>query len=336
MSRLVRPQRKEGDYFEAPSTLEFGSSGCTLLDRVLGGGWARGRMANIIGDKSTAKTGLAIEAMASFKLRYPKAKAFYREAEGAFEKAHGREMGMPKDARFWADDHPERPLETIEDVFEDLDAILASVGTEPCIYVVDSLDALSDRSEMARKIDEGSYSLEKQKKLGQLFRRLVRKIEASGMVLIIISQVRDNIGVSFGEKHKRTGGKAMDFYASHCLWLSVIEQIKKTIGGQERVIGVQIRANCKKNKVGLPFRKCDMIYRFGYGIDDLETNLQWLKDTKKLVPVLGVADYKPWLAKAQKLDDEEYREKCADMAEVVSGLWQEIDKQFLPERRKYA
>src|SRR3954470_17633563 len=179
-SRKEAAPARAGAYFNKPSSaLEFVSSGCALLDSVIGGGWVLGRMSNIIGDKSTSKTGLAVEAMAQFAMAYP-GPIKYREAEGAFEKAYGQMMGMPIDrVNFWEDDYPETHIETIEDLFEDLNQVLSDVGKEPSLYVVDSLDALSDREEMKRAIGEGSYSLEKQKKLGQLFRRLVRRIEES-------------------------------------------------------------------------------------------------------------------------------------------------------------
>lgn len=331
-----------GAYFLQRSTeLEFLSSGCCLLDCVLGGGYVFGRMSNIIGDKSTAKTGLAMEAAAQFDIAFPDPhdRIYYRESEGAFDDGYGGAMGMPVDrVHFWKDDYPDRPFETIEDMFEDLELILDDPAQRDyhSLYIVDSLDALSDRAEMARKIDEGSYSLEKQKKLGQLFRRLVRKIEASRMCLIIISQVRDNIGVTFGEKHKRTGGKAMDFYATHCLWLSHTGQIHKTVKKVKRAIGIQITAKCKKNKVGLPFRDCDMEYMFGFGLDDLGASLDWLTQIGRLDALgLDAKSAPVFLKEIELLPRPDYDLAISEVSDVVRNVWADIDREFLPMRRKY-
>lgn len=340
-----------GAYFTQPSErLLFLPTGCTTLNCALGGGWVFGRMGNIIGDKSTAKTGLAIEACANFIRMFPKEVARYREAEGAFEEGYAAAMGMPVDnVRFWKDDYGDRPFETIEDLFEDLDAVLDATGDSPSLYIVDSLDALSDREEMARKLSNrdsegtkekaGSYSLGKQKKLGELFRRLIRRIEASRMCLLIISQVRDNIGVSFGEKHKRTGGKSMDFYASHALWLSHMETVKRKVKGVERAVGIRIKAKCKKNKVGFPFRESEFEYIFGYGIDDLAASLEWLMSVKRLPALLGkeatVEEAKAFLKATERLPDAEYHAAVADVSLIVKQVWSEIETSFLPVRRKY-
>src|SRR5206468_8961680 len=109
-----------------------------------------------------------------------------------------------------------------------------------------------DDAEQKREIDDGSYGANKAKKMGELFRRLVADLEEANVLLIVVSQLRDKIGVMFGEKQTRTGGRALDFYASHIVWLAEIGKIKKTIQKVERVIGVNVRARVKKNKVGLP------------------------------------------------------------------------------------
>jgi recombination protein RecA len=352
--KLVPAPERAGAYFTKPSErLEFLPTGCTTLNCALGGGWVFGRMANIVGDKSTAKTGLAIEACANFVRMFPGEIARYREAEGAFEEGYGGAMGMPTEqVRFWRDDYPDRLFETIEDLFEDLDAVLDATGNSPSLYIVDSLDALSDREELARPISNrntegdkekgssGSYNLGKQRKLGELFRRLVRRIEASRMCLLIISQVRDNIGVSFGEKHKRTGGKSMDFYASHTLWLSHLETVKRKVKGVERAVGIRIKARCKKNKVGLPFRESEFEYLFGYGIDDLGAMLEWLISVKRLGDLLSgkaptLEDAKEFLKETECLGDDEYRAACADVATIVRAVWSEIEASFMPVRSKY-
>src|SRR5262245_13229029 len=89
-----------GSYFppsSQASSLEFISSGCTVLDCVLGGGWPLGRISNIVGDRSTSKTGLVMEACSNFAIKYPKGRILYREAEAAFDVNYAASMGMPVD-----------------------------------------------------------------------------------------------------------------------------------------------------------------------------------------------------------------------------------------------
>jgi recombination protein RecA len=332
-----------GSYFTSnKEELEFVSSGCELLNCVLGGGYVLGRMTNIVGDKSTAKTALACEAVTNFLLKFKKATAKYRDVEAAFDIPYAEAMGLPIDRVDFGesnvDGDPIEKMNTVEDFYRDLDKFLdQGIKTQqPGVYVLDSLDALSDEAEVKRDIGEDSYSLTKQKQLGVMFRKLTRKLEKCRVLLIIISQTRDNIGVSFGEKQKRSGGKAMDFYASQILWLSHLGQIKKTKNRVERVIGINVRAKCKKNKVGLPLRQCDFNFIFGFGVDDIGASIDWLESTGYLDEVeLSKAQIKKYKEELETLSTEDYQEELQFVSKKVKRIWNEIETSFLPKRKKY-
>lgn len=332
---MPRPRIGKGGglYFAVPSRdLQFISSGCKVLDCVLGGGWVLGRIGNIIGDKSTGKTLLAIEACANFAKEYD-GKIYYREVEAAFNKPYAQTLGLPLDRV----DFGAESILTVEDVFEDLSEILAGAGKKrDALYVLDSLDALSDRSELGRAMDEGTYGAEKAKKMGQLFRRLVQRLAESRTCVLIVSQVRDNIGVTFGRKTTRSGGRALDFYASQVLYLAQMGRLKRTINRVERATGVKIKALCDKNKIGMPFRECTFDIRFSYGIDDVAANLEWLESVDKL----GLLDMsKGEVTKVargvEKMGPAEANEMRAHIAAAVEKAWYEVEKMFLPTRRKY-
>ena len=316
--------------------LKFVPSGCTLLDCALGGGWAIGRVANIVGDRSTAKTALATEAIANFLIQYPKGVAAYRDTEAAFDVSYAQAMGIPVDKiEFGSDEH----LLTVEDFAKDFDKFLeARLKDEtPGIYVLDSLDALSDDAEMESEIGKATYGMAKAKGLSTFFRKTARKIERSNVLLLVVSQVRDNIGVTFGEKHKRSGGKAMDFYCSQVLWLSAIKTLSKTINKVERPIAVAIRAKVKKNKVGLPFRDAQFLFKFGYGVEDLGASINWLIEVGRTKDInLNPAEAKEYLASLETMRDVEYRQELENTSKVVKQVWAEIETTFLPTRRKYA
>ncbi len=331
---------KIGNYFTRPKDLDFISSGCKILDCVLGGGYPLGRICNIVGDKSVGKTLMAIEAFINFLQKYPDGNAWYVEAEAAFDKGYAAELGMPIDkVQFFED---EDRIYTVEQFHETLKSATETSEGKPGLFVLDSLDALSDAAERARGIEEGTFGASKPKKLSEIFRRLIQDIEKSRICVIIISQVRDNIGVAFGEKHSRSGGKALDFYASQVLWLSQIKTLKKTIKGVERSTGIDIRAKCKKNKIGLPLRQCDARLVFSYGINDVFSNLRWLNSVNCLSefdPELGdsVKDpaLKKYFDKLEDLDDLDYFAAKDELAHIVEKVWPEIETQFLPTRRKY-
>ncbi len=310
-----------GNYFTRPKNIEFIKSGCTLLDCVLGGGYPLGRVVNIVGDRSSGKTLLAIEAFANFANQYPDGKMFYHEAEAAFDIDYAEALGMPVDAVTFIED------DTVEAFFTNLENIIKEFGNSETqvLYVLDSLDALTDEAEKERKINDGSYAMTKQKKMSEIFRRLIGDIKHTNICLFIISQVRDNIGVAFGEKFKRSGGKALDFYASQVLWLSETQKIKKTVKGIERPYGVNIKAKCKKNKISLPYRECEFPILFGYGIDDYTANINFLSKVKGSFDELGITDVK-------KIDKTAMQDIIRDH---VIKVWAETEEPFLPKERKY-
>ena len=317
--------------------VEFIPTGCINLDCVLGGGWVLGRMSNLVGDKSTGKTLCAIEAAANFARRYPDGKIFYREAEAAFDEDYAASLGLPIDRVDFGEDGLGTQWETVEDIYEDLKECCDLCIKEgvPGFYVIDSLDALSSRAELERAIDEGSYGMEKQKQLGQLFRRLVRKIKEARICLLVISQVREKIGISFGDKYRRSGGKALDFYASQVVYLSHMKTLKRTIKGAERAYGIRIKAKCTKNKISLPFRECEFSLRFGYGIDELPAAIEWLEQVKQSKDLLDGESAKSFIERVDKLPRKEFNTEMKRVRKHFKKVWNEIESRFVPERSKY-
>lgn len=334
-----------GRYFAAPKNeLKFIPTGCTLLDLAMGGGgWCRGRVANIVGDKSTGKTLLMIEACANFMRTCVRGMIHYWEAEAAFDKGYAAALGMPiKAIDFW--DGPKEPqLDTVEDFFERLEKVIAIAKAKrvPQLVILDSLDALSDRAEMAREIDKGSFGASKAKQLSEMFRRVVRELERYDITLLIVSQVRDAIGVTFGDKHKRSGGKALDFYATHVIYLAHIARITKTIQNQKRAIGVEVKAQVKKNKVGLAFREAQFDIRFGYGTDDAQACVNWLKSVDRLpktIPPRSRKDGKitNYLEEVIfKMDRDEERDHMNMVHDIVAQEWWAIENKAITRRGKY-
>jgi len=295
---------------ERNSVGEIISTGIDLLDEVLCGGLMWGRIINVVGDSSTGKTFLTLEMLAHIKKKLgKKVKIIYDDCEGGFsfdvKSMYGSEILSV----------PENPSTTVEDFSvkfkEECDDLKDG---NYLIYVVDSWDGLSSQAERKRDskrqtalssgktFDEGTYSMEKQKFSSEFFRLRAGELVNQKVMLFVISQVRDNIGVMFGEKHKRAGGKALDFYAYACLWLSVCDKHLK----KERLVSITTKVKAKKAKVERPNRTALIDIVFDYGVDNIKSNLNFLYDLKD---VLG----KDLVKEGKKEDDGKKESKKATL-----------------------
>jgi recombination protein RecA len=343
--------------------ITFISAGAAIIDAMLGGGYACGRVVNIVGDKSAGKTLLAIEATANFHMTMPDGLKRYGESEHAFDVAYASALGMPVDAVEFIE--KDTPFRTVQDFERDLKRFCKKVREQKRpggLYVLDSLDALSDEAELARqdKKDKaaeravrardddddapqkvaGTFGADKAKMMSEMFRLLVADLEEANVLLIVVSQLRDKIGAMFGERQTRSGGRALDFYATHIIWLREKAKIKQTMNGIERIIGVDVVARVKKNKVGLPFRQCEYPILFGYGVDDLTANVEWLFEVKRdklLEEEFGMSKsgYKVRIANMRNKGGDVVRDMRARLREAVLREWQVIEQGFLPKARKY-
>jgi RecA/RadA recombinase len=209
----------------------------------------------------------------------------------------------------------------------------------PGLYIVDSLDALSSEAELRRAVKRrkayvkgtqeeptGTYNLEKPKIMGEFFREEIKRIKRSKICIIIISQIRDRIGAMIrGVKYTRTGGKALDFYASIVLFLADLGKVPETRKGVTRVVAIKIKARATKNKITAPHRECEFELRFGYGVDDEYASLDFLKAVNRL-NAIGLKEYPKNL---KGIDKDVLRKKTIE-------VWMDVEKGFTPARGKYS
>jgi len=286
--------------------VEFISSGCITLNLALSGlgkagGWARARVNNIVGDGSSGKTLLALELCFWFWkfIRFVKSKIFpkvkkviicYDNGEGVMdfpvEKMYGQEF---YDAVNW-----ERSKNFEQFCRRFLRKAFSLKKGEALLYVIDSWDsfqsAKSKKAFMESIKDDtelkGDYDLALQKYASRKFFPTFcdileeNKIDAT---LIIISQVRSKIGVTFGKKQTRTGGKALDFYTHMVAWVKEIKKLDKTKKGHKRIYGIRSEAMVERSKVAKPFRSAEFTILYDYGIDDISSMMDflWPKGTIK-------------------------------------------------------
>ena len=313
-------------YLDKPK-INFFSSGAALLDCVLGGGYCFNRILNIIGDRSTGKTLLAIEAAANFILEEPNGEVIYTEVESAFDDRFAKAIGFPFNKAVFPKD-----IFTVEDLFADFRKRL---DDKPKLYIVDSLDALTTETEDKREMGAASYGTEKAKQMSELLRRMTQKLSKSNITLLVISQTRDKIGVAFGERHTTAGGRALHFYSSQRIWLSQIGTIYKTVKKIKRPTGIRIKVKCKKNKVGLPFRECEIPIVFNYGIDDARACLEWLTSVKQLDLVgLTKSQVPSFLRSLDNTNMIDYSQKVEKITRITRKVWRMVEDNFKPRRPK--
>jgi recombination protein RecA len=308
-------------------SLTFIPSRSTLLDLVLGGGWPLKRISNIVGDKSTGKTQIAIEAMISFLKMYPKGIVEYQEVESAFDVPYAEELGLDMSRVKILED-----VETIEGTMKATKLFLKRIETkeQPGFKIVDTLDGIHNRETFG--LPDGYEKAKRAGLVNDMMTQCAGMFKRSNAHMMVVSQIRDNIGVMFGERYRRAGGKALDFYASQCLWLAEIKKIVKTVGSIKRDVAIRVRAKCKKSKVGLPYRSCEFPVVFGYGIDDITSCIEWLNDTGFLDELDSKGLKLKELADHIKAGD---REMYKRMVELTKEKWYKIETKFLPKYKKF-
>lgn len=282
----ARNEKKETIYY---------STGLDLLDLCIGGGEGfglkGGYIYNFVGDKSAGKTFLAIETLVANKHRF--GKSFHPNHDDAesgctfdTQSMYGMDLYGAK---------PPRKSNTVEEMDANLGCWLDEIEQDPGIYVVDSLDGLSsedkeERADVRQALmekgkpveDSGSFGMGSAKFLSQeFFKTKAGAINNTKAILIIVSQVRTNLEPGlYKPKHTRSGGKALDFYAHTCLWLTTIRKIIRKVDGEERIVGAYVQAETKKSKTARPYRKVRFSLYFDYGMDNLGSNIDYLFDLR--------------------------------------------------------
>jgi RecA/RadA recombinase len=289
-------------------------------------------MVNIVGDTSSGKTLLAIEACANFARLYGIDDIRYCESEASFDECYAQSLGLPPGISLTKD------IRTVEDFNDDLNEFLKRVRGPACLYCLDSADALSDRGEADRKIGEASYGTGKAKAFSEMFRRQISDVEKRNCCLLIVSQVRDNIGVTFGPSKVRSGGRALDFYASQIVWLHEMKKETRVVTGVDRVVGINVRAQNKKNKISLPFREVDFLLMFNYGVDDELSMVNWLKKNKADEDGLAIPLDRYAMAVRRTRDAhnlEQLSTYSGELRAATRARWAEIEDALRPPMSKY-
>ena len=311
---------------------DFVSTGSTLLNLAISnkpnGGIAVGRITEINGLESSGKSLIGAHILAETQRKG--GVAVYMDTETSVSREFLEAIGIDVSNMLYLH------LETIEDIFEAIEKIVVKIRESDrdrlVTILVDSLAAATTKVELEADFEKDGWATSKAIIISKAMRKITQMIGRQKIALVFTNQLRQKLGVMFGDPWTTSGGKALPFHASTRLRLKNVGQIKDK---KNNTIGMKMRAQVIKNRLGPPMRHADFNLYFESGIDDDGSWLQVLKDHKLLKQ--GGAWYtmedhegneikfqsKDW---SEQLKDSKFKEYCYNL--ICSKVILKYDKNF--------
>lgn len=264
---------------ETPTDLtEWVSTGSSLLDLAISnrpnGGFPVGRIVELQGMEASGKSLIMAHVLANTQKKG--GLAVYIDTENALSEEFLRAIGVDVNNMLYI------PLETIEDIFEAVENIIETIRKSSkdrlVTIVIDSVSAATTKIEQEADYEKDGWATAKAIVMSKAMRKITNTIGKQRVLLLCASQLREKMGVMFGDKYTTSGGKALGFHASCRIRLKGIGKLKSGTGKTEQIIGVQTEAQVIKNRMGPPFKKAVFDIYFSSGIDDYNSWLSLMKD----------------------------------------------------------
>lgn len=239
--------------------LERFPSGCLALDDALGGGWPKGRFIEIYGPESAGKSTVVLHAIAEHQKKYPDEDCALIDLEFSFDEEYAQSLGVnTKYLIVHQPDSGEQALNILNQL------ILAGVRC----FAFDCVAALTTKAELDGDLGD-THVGEQARLMSQSLRRLAAEAGKRNATVLFTNQVREKIGISYGDKTTTPAGRALRHWASIRVHVRATGRVKENIGGEEVVVSSTHIADVKKNKTAAPFKKAEFVISFGHGIDTI-------------------------------------------------------------------
>jgi len=315
---------------------EFVSTGSSMLDLVISngpnGGFPVGRITEITGLEASGKSLLAAHTLANTQKKG--GVAVYIDTENAVSHEFLQAIGVDLEKMLYV------PLDTIEDIFEAIEHIIESIRSSDkdrlVTIVVDSVAGSTTKVEAESDYDKDGWATSKAIIISKAMRKITNMIGRQKVTLIFTNQLRQKLGVMFGDPWTTSGGKALAFHSSVRLRLKQMGQIKMKIDGVDQVIGIKCRAQVVKNRVGPPLRMINYDMYFDSGIDDFGGWLGTLKDYK-IVTTAGAWSQMPRKdGSVWKFQGKDFVPKLMEDKELKQEVYDIISEKIIMTYKKDA
>lgn len=288
-------------------------TGSSMLDIAISnnpdGGFPVGRIIEITGLEASGKSLLAAHALAN--TQKAGGVGVFIDTENAVSEEFLTAIGVDIQSLLYVQ------LDTVEDIYEAITNIVTNIRETNkdrlVTIVVDSMAAASTKIEMESDFDKDGWATSKAIVNSKAMRKITQLIGRQKVCLIFTNQLREKLGVMFGDPWTTSGGHALKFHASVRLRLKAIGQIKAKVNGIEQVVGIKTQAQVIKNRCGPPLRKVEFDIYFDSGIDDVGGWLNILKDYK-IVKVGGA-----WYTLVNEETGEEIKFQSKDFESILSS-----------------
>ena len=300
---------------------EFISTGSSVLDLAIAnrpnGGVAVGRITEINGLESSGKSLIGTHILAETQKRG--GVAVYIDTETSVSREWLETIGVDVSKLLYLH------VETVEDIFECIESIIVKIresDRERLVSIlVDSLAGASTKVEMEADFEKDGWATSKAIIVSKAMRKITQMIGRERIALVFTNQLRQKLGVMFGDPWTTSGGKALPFHASTRIRLKNMGQIK--VGAKNDVIGMKCRAQIIKNRLGPPLRHADFNLYFDSGIDDMGSWLTVLKD-HKLLKIAGAWYTLEYKGKDIKFQSKDFEKKIEENDGLKEYLYDKI------------
>ena len=299
---------------------EFISTGSSILDLAISnrpnGGIAVGRITEINGLESSGKSLIGTHILAETQKKG--GLAVYIDTETSVSREWLETIGIDVQNLLYLH------VETVEDIFECIENIITKIRESDrdrlVTILVDSLAAASTKVEMEADFDKDGWATAKAIVISKAMRKITQMVGRERVALVFTNQLRQKLGVMFGDPWTTSGGKALPFHSSTRIRLKNMGQIKDT---KKNTLGMKARAQIIKNRLGPPLRHADFNLYFDSGIDDKGSWLQVMKD-HKLVKVAGAWYTVQYEGEDIKFQSKDFKKVLDERPELEDYLYEKI------------